>query len=370
MKFHTVLAIAVLLGAGAWVATGKLSSVGSEAEGGAAAAENTPPPKPEAALQSVAFAISKNDAYKRRLQISGVTTSDKSSVLAARAAGVIANLAAKKGLTVTQGDLIMALDGPEKYTAVEAAESLVKQREKQAEADKTLLSSGQIGRLRVDESAADLVAARSALDAARAEVDRLEVRAPFDGLVDDVFVEAGAWVQPGADIASIIALDPIIAVGEVSEQNLPLVAVGNGAKVTFADGSVADGVIRHIRREASNLTRTFPFEVAVPNPDLRIPAGMSVTIELEATPIPSVMVPRSVITLGQNGEVGVRVIGEGDKVAFLPVKIVDDTAKGLVVAGIADGTRVIISGQDLVADGQEVDGVDQTALAEAWQRSE
>lgn len=378
MKFHTFLAVAVLLGAGAWVATGKFTYVGSEAEGGTvpeAAAEPAPQAAPaaaasEAAPQTVAYAVAENSEYQRKLQIPGLTASDKSSVLAARTAGVIAQLPVTKGQAVAQGDLIMALDGPEKYTAVEAAQSLFEQREAAAEADKRPLASGQIGKLRADASQAELVAARSALDAARAEVDRLEVRAPFAGIADDVFVEAGAWVQPGADIASVIALDPIIAVGEVSEQNLSLVSVGGGAHVAFADGTTETGEIRFIRREASNLTRTFPIEVAVPNPDLRIPAGMSVTITLEAAPVPTVLVPRSVITLGPEGQIGVRVLGEDDTVGFLPVTIIDDTARGLVVEGIADGTRVIVSGQDLVADGQTVAGVDQTEAARAWARSE
>lgn len=375
MKFHTILAIAVLIGAGAWVATGEFSFVGSEAEGAAAAEASTPPTatseaEPEPAAQSVAFAVSRNGDYRRKLLISGVTTSDKSSLLAARAAGVIASLAVEKGQPVAAGDLVMALDGPEKYSAVEAAESLLEQRQKEADADQKLLASGQIGSLRADASAADLVAARSALEAARAEVDRLEVRAPFAGIVDDVFVEAGAWVQPGADVATVIALDPIIAEGEVSEQFLGQIAVGDGAYVTFADGSTADGQIRFISREASELTRTFPLEVAVPNSDLKIPAGMSVTIELETRAVSAILIPRSVITLGQKGEIGVRTLDAGSTVSFLPVTIVDDTAKGLVVSGIEDGTRVIVSGQDLVADGQVVTGIDKTAEAEAWARIE
>lgn len=370
MKFHTILAIAVLIGAGAWVATGKFSFVGSEAEGAPATEESQlPVTESEPVSQSVAFAVAKNDEYRRRLLISGVTTSDKSTVLAARTAGVIAKLAVEKGQPVAKDDVVMALDGPEKYTAVDAAQSLFEQRQREADADQKLLANGQIGSLRAEASAADLVAARSALEAARAEVDRLEVRVPFAGIVDDVFVETGAWVQPGADVASVIALDPIIAEGEVSEQFLRQVSLGADAHVTFADGTAAAGTLRYISREASNETRTFPLEIAVANPDLRIPAGMSVTIELETSPVPCVLVPRSVITLGPKGEVGVRIIGADGRVAFVSVTIVDDTVKGLVVSGIEDGMKVIVSGQDLVADGQTVTGIDKTAEAQAWAKS-
>ncbi len=368
MKAHTVLAIAVLIGAGAWVATGKYSFVGSDVQdsGRAEAAVPAPTAAPEADRQTVAFAVARNVPYHRELRISGVTKPDKSTVLAARAAGVIAKLPVEKGAAVQEGDLLMALDGPEKYSAVAAAEALVEQRTKAAEADKSLLASGQVGRLRVDQSSADLVAARSALEAARADVDRLEVRAPFAALVDDVFVEQGSWVQPGADVASLIALDPIIAEGEISERDLAQVSVGAKAHVHFANGTEADGEVRYIRREASDLTRTFPLEVAIPNPDRAIPSGMSAEITIAGQDISSLPIPRSIITLGEDGAIGVRTLSETGVVAFQPVRIVDDTPKGLVVAGIEDGTRVIISGQDLVTAGQEVIGVDQTAMAEAW----
>ena len=64
--------------------------------------------------------------------------------------------------------------------------------------------------------------------------------------------------------------------------------------------------------------------------------------------------PRSAITLDAAGNLGVRVLGEGDTVSFLKVAIIDDTPDGMVLAGIEAGTRIIVSGQDMVTDGQEV----------------
>lgn len=368
MKFHTFLAIVVLVAAGAWVATGKYSFVGSEihaSESSARADETTSPAASSTAgeeaatqLQTVAVVTAQNTVYERHRTISGLTEADKRATLAARTAGAVAQVAVEKGDRVAEGELIMALEGPEKYAAVSAAEVLVEQRRKLAEVDQDLLARGKIAPLKADQSQADLAAARSTLEAARAEVDRLELRAPFAAIVDDVFIEQGTWAQPGIDAASLIALDPILAVGEVSERDLASVSLGMAASVRFADGTRAEGTVRYIRREATAATRTFPIEVAVPNPELTTPAGMSAEITLTLPGVPSVTVPRSVITLGPDGEIGVRIVESDDAVAFLPVTVVDDTPKGLVVAGIADGTRVIVSGQDLVGEGQNVIAVD------------
>jgi membrane fusion protein, multidrug efflux system len=121
---------------------------------------------------------------------------------------------------------------------------------------------------------------RSALGAAKAEVDRLEVHAPFAGGVDKVFVEAESWVQPGTEVASLLALDPIIVVAEINELDEQSVTKGTPASVIFGDGTTATGRVRHIRHEAAVVTRTLPIEVAIPNPGATIPVGISAEINL------------------------------------------------------------------------------------------
>ncbi len=366
IKFHTVTACIVLLASGVWVATGKFSSVGSAVSEPTAAAEastapeSAPAPAPAPALQTVAFVTAKPAPYERSIHISGQTEADKQVILVARTEGAIANLPVAEGTSLPAGGLVMALDGPEKKAAVASAEAEFETADHQAETNQRLRASGTLPELALEASIATREAARSALESARAEVDRLEVHAPFAGIIDEVFVETGSWVQPGTEVATLLALDPIVVAGEINERDLPLISKGTRATVTFGDGSKAEGEVRYVRRAASGLTRTFPIEVAIANPDAAIPAGMSAEIQLAAKTPPAVVLPRSVVALDADGTLGVRSVNEAGKVAFLPVRIVDDTPDGLVLAGIAEGARIIVSGQNMVSDGQLV-----TAVADA-----
>lgn len=213
-------------------------------------------------------------------------------------------------------------------------------------------------------SESNLASARSARDAAQAELnrataaaDRLTLKAPFDGVVDSVAVELGEWVQTGAPVATILALDPILVKAEVSEVDLDAVAVGSTARVRLVNGIEMDGTVRLVAREASAQTRTFPVEIALPNPDLVLPAGMTAEVSLFARPVRSVVVPRSVITLAEDGQLGVRVVGADNLAQFAAVQIIDDTPAGLVVTGVPEGVRIITAGQDLVRDGEAVEVV-------------
>ncbi|TIL82322.1 MAG: HlyD family efflux transporter periplasmic adaptor subunit, partial [Mesorhizobium sp.] len=79
---------------------------------------------------------------------------------------------------------------------------------------------GNLPKLQLDNARSTLTLAQSMLEAMQAQLDRNEVRAPFDGVIDRVPVELGSSVMQGGEVATILSLDPVIARGEVSERDL------------------------------------------------------------------------------------------------------------------------------------------------------
>jgi multidrug efflux system membrane fusion protein len=294
------------------------------------------------------------DEHARAIRVPGRTEANMRSALAARASGVIAELPVRQGQKVSQGDVILRLDAEGKEAAVETARQLLSQRETELAASEKLAESGNLPSLRLDEARSALAQAQSQLEAAEAELDRTIVRAPFDGVVDKVNVEVGSSVMQGAEIATVLNLDPILAVGQISEHDLSYVSVGDKGDVRLVDGRTLEGEIRYVSRDAADQTRTFRFELAVPNAEGAVPAGMTAEITLRAEPVATVMVPRSIVTLGKGGELGIHAVDAENKVVFHPIDLVDDTAKGLFLAGIPEDARVIVAGQDLVSAGDTV----------------
>jgi multidrug efflux system membrane fusion protein len=141
---------------------------------------------------------------------------------------------------------------------------------------------------------------------------------------------------------------------EVSELFARYLRAGAEAEVTLANGTELSGSVRFVGKEASAQTRTFPVRIALPNPGGVIGAGMTADVRLFADPVRSVTVPRSVITLSETGELGLRVVGSDNIARFASVELLDDTPTGLVLAGVPADVRIIIAGQDLVRDGDLV----------------
>jgi multidrug efflux system membrane fusion protein len=357
IKFHKVAAIAVLIATTAWVATGEFSSVGSAADEGAAA------PAPEAQEEqapprTVAVVQPPRVQHSRAIRLSGVTDADKRAVLATRAAGIVEELAVEQGSRVEKGDLVAKLEAEGKEASVETARQLLAQREAEAEASRQLAERGSLPKLQLDNALSALASARSQLEMAQAELDRNTLYAPFAGVVDKVDVELGSSVSQGAQVATVLNLDPILARGEISERDLAYVQPGDRADVRLVSGMTVEGTIRYISRDATSATRTFRVEVAVPNADGKVPAGMTAEITLRADAVDATILPRSVVTLSHDGDLGIRAVDADNKVVFYPIDLVDDTPNGLVLGGIPADARVIVAGQELITEGDVVNPVE------------
>ena len=359
LKFHKVAAVAVLVATAAWVATGEFTSVGS-----AATEEAATPTKPEAKpapVRTVAVIDPPRISHARAIKVSGYTDANQRASLAARAAGIIADLPVKLGTRVKAGDLIMRLDAEGKQSAIDTAKQLLAQRQAEATAVQKLAQSGSVAKLQLDNALSALAAARSQLEAAEADLARNEVIAPFDGVVDKVAVELGSSIQVGSPVATVLNLNPILAIGEVSERDLANVATGHEADVRLVSGRQVKGTVRYVSHDATAATRTYRVEVAVPNDEGNIPSGMTAEITLRAEPVESTVLPRSVITLSANGDIGVRAVDAENKVVFYPIDIVDDSPEGLVLGGIPAGVKIIVAGQDLITEGDTVKPVEADA---------
>ena len=125
----------------------------------------------------------------------------------------------------------------------------------------------------VEAAEAGVEAARAGVAAAEKEFERLQIKAPFAGLLESDTAELGALMQPGATCATIFQLDPIKLVGFVPETDVDKVTVGAMAGARLATGREVRGEVTFLSRSADPTTRTFRVEVLVPNADLLIRDG-------------------------------------------------------------------------------------------------
>jgi multidrug efflux system membrane fusion protein len=302
----------------------------------------------------------------RKLSLSGRTEAVRKVMLIARTGGELTELRVRRGDRVAKGDVVAVLSDDARKAQVAQARALLAQRKEELEAKRKLIQLNAIPRLELSNLEAQFKAAEAAVAAAEAELERGVVRAPWAGIITDVPAEVGgaAFSMAGKEIARLVSLNPMLAVVEVSERNLAGVTVGAMAEVRTVSGQTAKGRIRYVSKSASDTTRTYRVEVEMDNPDGAIPDGISVDVTLPFAPVEATRIPRSALTFSAAGELGVRIVDAKGVVQFNQVAVVDDQQSFIWVTGVRNRTRVIVTGQDFVREGQRVEPVaDKSATA-------
>jgi multidrug efflux system membrane fusion protein len=354
MKARHIAAVGIVAAAGLWIASGHFLPHES-AQSKASVRSDTAARKPFRVAVIEANVVD----HKRKLVLAGRTEADRRVTVTARSGGVLTELRVRRGAHVQEGDIIAVLSDDARKSQVAQAESLVIQRRTELEAKRRLIASGAVPKLELVNLEAQLAAAEATLASAQAELERGFVRAPFSGIVNDLTIEVGGSSLPmmGKEIGSIVSLDPMLAVVEVSERRLAGLRQGELAEVKLTTGERVTGKIRYVAKSATQNTRTYRVEVELANPDGAIPDGITAEVAIPVKATPAARVPRSALTIASTGDIGVRTVDESGTVAFSRVNIVEDEQTYMWITGVRDGARVIVQGQDFVREGQVVDAV-------------
>lgn len=207
----------------------------------------------------------------------------------------------------------------------------------------------------VEAAMANVQSAEAHVATAQKDIDRLQISAPFGGLLETDTAELGTLLQPGAPCATIIQLDPIIIVGFVPETEVDRVQVGALAGARLVSGRDVTGQVTFLSRSADPQTRTFRVEIEVANADQSIRDGQTADIAISAEGTSAHLVPQSALTLDDHGTIGVRLVDENSMALFAPVQVLRDTVEGVWVAGLPEQANVITVGQEYVTDGVPVE---------------
>lgn len=364
IRFSHLLAVGISVGVAAWMWSG------TYVEGGRAdAADATPPPAQRAAeAAQKPFRVSVRDlvAEPREsvLVIRGRTEAEATVDVRAETSGRVTERPVQEGQRVEKGDLLCRIESGAREAKVLEARALLAQAKLDHSAATQLQGKGFTAQTRVAALKAAMDAAQARLEEAEFELSRTRITAPIAGVVISPLVEVGTMLSAGQTCATVIDAQPMLMIGQVSEREVAKLSIGDDATITLVSGDTVRGTLRYVAPAADSATRTFRVEIEIPNADSGLREGLTATARVPLSAQPAHRVSSGILTLNDAGEIGVRVLDDGDKVRFVPVTILGGDDKGVWLAGLPDKVRVIVAGQDYVVEGQTVEPVPAEAEAE------
>ncbi|WP_421786109.1 efflux RND transporter periplasmic adaptor subunit [Hyphobacterium sp.] len=291
------------------------------------------------------------------LVLRGRTEAIREVAVRAETGGRVVEAPALEGSRVREGDLLCRLDVDARQAALDQAQADLRAAQQEYEGAVALGDRGYRSQNSISALEAVRDGARARLEAARQELQNIFIRAPFDGWFDRREAEIGDFLAPGEPCGVVLELDPLLAAAQVAERDVGTLETGMAGRARLITGERVDGTIRRIARQADPATRTFRTELAIDNPSGELRAGVTAEIIIPLATRPAHLVPTTVLALNEDGNIGVRIIDDNNRVDFVEVEWLSDEAGGSWVSGLPDPARVIVQGQDFVEDGASVDAV-------------
>jgi multidrug efflux pump subunit AcrA (membrane-fusion protein) len=212
---------------------------------------------------------------------------------------------------------------------------------------------------------------RATVELLKTELAKTEIRAPFSGYVSNRYAEVGNWVAVGQTVLELVDLSEVLVRVNAPEHTFPYAVVGAHAAIAIdALGQRFDGTIRHAVPQADLAARTFPVDIAVPNPDVVLKAGMFARATIPAGAVEKhIAVPKdALIDIRGTTQVALVVPAEQGPMGIpTPVTLGADDGTWIAITSgnVPEGSQVVIYGNERLFFPQPVLVVSSKAEADA-----
>lgn len=358
MKKSYLLAVVIALAAVGWVLSGEygigVTGDQQETQQAVSVADRLENEDGATRLTGVRVAQSRAQDYVKDVVVRGRTEALRRVVVRGEIKGKIAEIVAEKGARVKKGDILVRLEVNERQARLEEAKALARQRQLEFDAAERLRNKGFRAETQFAASAAQLDAANANVKQVQIQIQQTIIRAPFAGIVDTRPVELGDYVEAGTAIAEIVDQDPFLVMAQVSENDVGKLSVGAVGFADLVTGETVEGTIRYLGVTADDQTRTFKVELEVANPGGTLRDGITAELRFPLDRIKAHKVSPAVLTLDDDGRIGIRAVNAEHVVRFYQVRIVGSVADGVWLTGLPNTVEMIVVGQEFVRAGDKV----------------
>lgn len=313
--------------------------------------------------------------YSNQRSFKGVAKAHDLVELSFRVDGRIADIPVGKGQSVKKGDVLAQLDKTDYQVALNDRKAKQELTEKQHKRAKTLLAKALMAQAEYDKIRAEFLVAKAQLKMAQLELDYTTLKAPFDGVVGDIFLDSFENVLPGVSVLSTHKIDLIEVNVEIPDMILAVTEQNKIARekrlfnVEFEayPNMTFTGSPLELNIQKDPITRTYIATLTVPiDPNYKLLEGMPATISVDLSDLAhnykgEYLLPVSSVILPDGGKITQQQAivwlynDESQTVSRQAVKLgtlVGDMIE--ITDGLEGGELIISNGASRLTEGQKV----------------
>lgn len=300
------------------------------------------------------------EKFEHFFAVNGSLEAIQDAFISAETSGQIKAIHVQEGRRVQKGDLLVSLNSDitrnavaEVKNALDLARTVFQKRQELW--DKNIGSEIQYLEAKTNKETLE-----NRLGSLQAQLDLAQVRAPFAGIVDKIFKKAGELAVPGLQLMQLVNLNRMRVNAEVAETYLGRIKKGDLIEITFPTypGWRLEASISRISQVVSAKNRTVLVRAELDNRQEQMKPNMMATLRCRDFSAPAALVvPAIVVKNDMAGTYLYTVERENGKAVARKLYITTGLTEGnrtMIVAGLAAGQKVIVSGYNLVRNGLPV----------------
>jgi membrane fusion protein (multidrug efflux system) len=304
----------------------------------------------------------KDTVFNHYLEIQGNVDTKENILIQPEMPGALVALNVKAGQRVGKGQVLGRVDDAGMSQQLASIQTQYELAKTTFERQKRLWDQKIGSEIQYLQAKTQMVSLQKSVAQMKAQIEKTLIKAPFNGVIDEVFVERGQVVSANPQgLMRIVNLNNMYVSTQVPETYVGKLQVGTLVQADITSvGKTYQGKIRQVGKSINPANRSFGIEVSVPNPEgLLRPNQVAKLKIVDYTNKSAIVVPANVIQQDAEGSKFVYVVnntngktGTAKKVMVKLGQSSNNTTE--IISGLNKGDLIVSEGANTVSEGMKL----------------
>jgi RND family efflux transporter MFP subunit len=297
--------------------------------------------------------------FEHFFEVQGLVEAKNNVMIVAETPAVIKKIHVKEGQYVSKGTLLVSLDNEYMRNQIDELNTRLKLAEFIYEKQSNLRDQNIGSELDYETALNNKESLESNLAAAKTQLEKTQITAPFDGVVDDIFPREGELAGPQSPMIRFVSLGNVTMNVDIPESYLSKIKKGDEVEVIFPDlGITHKSTIEQMGSFIQPLNRTFKILIDLPNDKNLLPNLIGVVrirdyVQYEAL----IINQEDIMQDGEGRDFVFRAVESDGK--FVAEKVFIEKGmtymdKSQVIGGLDPDDKIVSKGARSIVDGETV----------------
>jgi membrane fusion protein, multidrug efflux system len=240
--------------------------------------------------------------FSHKISVQGNVETEKDVLLNAEMGGLVTNVLVKSGDRVSAGQVLVTLDGAMLSSSAEELKTQLEYAEYVLQKQEELKKRGVGSEFEYKGALNQVNALKTKLNSLNVQRGKMQIKAPFSGVIDEVYAKSGQMAGPQAPLMRLVNNQKVDITASISEKHLSKVQVGTPIAVSFPNfrDTVVNLKVTNVGNYIEPTNRTFRIISTIENNKTFLPNMLAKVEITDLTVKDGLVIPSKSILRGQD----------------------------------------------------------------------